>query len=289
MFWLDETKFEVRDDALNCSLRDWVAHALAGALSHHHHHYPFVQQKDMRMVQWPPLLLVLWVLTLATIVISEEILVQLDDDNHDDDAPMETFEYKYDEEAIHEQWHRDLVWNDALDQEIRSRHEGYADLADTQRRLQADGSTDNDFVKSLYQGDPNEEVSCFIGYKTLKGRQEIIRAVFAVQSKHYRHDFGEVNSIAVTLPKWKLIELIEDLDHIDFIEQDQEVMPNQIQSQVTPYGIPMTQGGTTYPNNRPSSCQRPGSFKVAIVDAGFDVGHPDLTCSTVGASNCLGR
>ena len=243
------------------------------------------------MVRWP-LLCVAWTLTLA-VVATKEIIYQLDDDNSNDgddpDAPIETFEYKYDEDAVHEKWHRDLIWNDVLDKEIRSRHEGYADLADDARRLQADGSNDDDFIKSLYEGDPNEEVSCFIGYKTLKGRQEIIRAVFAVKSKHHKHDFGDVNSIAVTLPKWKLLELMEDLDHIDFIEKDQEVMPNQLQNQVTPYGIPMVQGGTRYPNNRPSSCQRSGSFKVAIIDAGFDVGHPDLTCTTLGASNCLGR
>jgi hypothetical protein len=228
----------------------------------------------------------------------QDVVVQLDDDNDNsyvtDVNNTLMVEYKYDVDAIHEQWKRDLEWNDELDQEIQQRHQHHMTLADAQRRLNVEEASieQTDFVKSLYQGDPSEEVSCFIGYKSLKGRQEIIRAVFADEtSKHPRHDFKEVNSIAVTLPKARLVELIEDLEHIEFIEPDQPVSPNQLIDQVTPYGIKLSQGGGSFPYNSPSSpssCRQQQSFKVAIIDAGYDIGHPDLPCSTENAANCLG-
>jgi hypothetical protein len=226
-------------------------------------------------------------------------------DDHDDDALMHLFEYKYDVDAIHAQWNRDLVWDDGLDQEIRSRHQDYA-TRDNARRLKAAPSASDlneqqekqDFINSLYQGDLNEEVSCFIGYKSLQGRQKIIRAAY--NTSHLKHDFSKVNSIAITLSKAQLIALLETdkFEHLDFIEADQKVTPNQVDSattsqlasqQVMPYGISLAQGGLTLPHSSQNNCQRKKSFKVGIVDAGFAVGHPDLACSSAKSVNCMGR
>ncbi|GKY90716.1 hypothetical protein MPSEU_000045000 [Mayamaea pseudoterrestris] len=227
---------------------------------------------------------------------ANDVDFQLDDDN--DESPIELHEYKYDADALHDQWSRDLVWDNALDQEIRRKHDEFAAADHARRQLesgQADDATiqqvkqQKQFIQSLYQGNPNDLVSCFIGYKTLKGRQQIIRAAFD-EMTHEKHDFGEVNSIAVTLPKYKLVALIENYaKHIDFVEEDQQVAPNQLVNQVTPYGIKLAQGGNRLPNsNLPNNCSKKRSFKIGIIDAGFDVGHPDLSCSTPDATNCLG-
>jgi hypothetical protein len=226
----------------------------------------------------------------------------------DNSFPQDPHEYNYDAAAIHEQWQRDLaVWNSSLDDLIRQRHADFASSKAPRRQLQAAVDVKNynqaAFIDSLSVGDPNEEVGCFIGYKSLHGRREVIRA--ALQSPHTKHDFGEVNSIAVVLPKWKLLELyqLKAADHIEFMERDEIIYPDQVVSsssylinhEVVPYGIDLVQAhnlseytGFAQNNSLPNSCSNSSSFKIAIVDAGYAVGHQDLPCRSASGANCIG-
>lgn len=233
------------------------------------------------------------------------------------EEPFKSLEYKYDVQALHEQWKRDLVWDDARDAEIRAIHQEHVELHN--RHLQAAQphavgveQHRQKFVQSLSEGNPNEEVSCFIGYKTLTGRQETIRSALAYQSPHARHDFDDVNVIAVTLPKDQLRSLLDKSDHIEFVEQDKKIYPKRSRSrnrrlidggpitsvdlatrQVTPYGIKHAQGGIqrALPSSKglENSCAKSASFKIALIDFGIGLGHPDLPCTTVNAPNCIGR
>jgi subtilisin family serine protease len=59
------------------------------------------------------------------------------------------------------------------------------------------------------------------------------------------------------------------------------------------YGIPLTQSDSTVipSNNRLGDCTDPNVFKVAIIDSGYMVNHPDSPCRDnprYGTSNCIG-
>jgi serine protease len=64
-------------------------------------------------------------------------------------------------------------------------------------------------------------------------------------------------------------------------------------SESIPFGISVTKGDSTIiPASRgsPSACSNPDSFKVAIIDSGVDVGHPDIPCLPIDDpyTNCKG-
>jgi serine protease len=64
-------------------------------------------------------------------------------------------------------------------------------------------------------------------------------------------------------------------------------------SELVPFGISMTKGDSSIiPASRGSSsaCSDPDSFKVAIIDSGVEVGHPDIPCRPVADpdTNCKG-
>jgi serine protease len=75
-----------------------------------------------------------------------------------------------------------------------------------------------------------------------------------------------------------------------FVEEDGMMTPD---SESVPYGISMTKGDS---NNIPaargssSACSDPKSFKVAIIDSGVEVGHPDIPCLPIDDpnTNCKG-
>lgn len=68
---------------------------------------------------------------------------------------------------------------------------------------------------------------------------------------------------------------------------------NSIEREVIPYGITMVQGKSKSippPENlvQAGNCSDPNSFRVALVDSGIDVLHPDGPCFGDNGTRCIG-
>jgi serine protease len=84
-------------------------------------------------------------------------------------------------------------------------------------------------------------------------------------------------------------------DGVVFMEQIVSVsgLPDVIPSETVPYGIPQAQGNSAGLPPAPSTsgaCNDPNSFKVAIIDSGLEVAHPDVPCRSINDvdTNCKG-
>jgi serine protease len=106
-----------------------------------------------------------------------------------------------------------------------------------------------------------------------------------------------VNAVAVRLPKAKLKKLARSSE-IEYIEGNNRVFPlGAFGSDQVPYGITLTQNDPRSGldsfriRNNPPRCSSSAVFRVAIVDSGVAVSHPDLACSpkNENARNCVGR
>jgi serine protease len=74
-----------------------------------------------------------------------------------------------------------------------------------------------------------------------------------------------------------------------YVEEDSIVAA----SDYLPYGIPQAQGNSARLPLAPSTsgaCNDPNSFKVAVIDSGLEVAHPDVPCHPINDSdtNCKG-
>jgi serine protease len=79
------------------------------------------------------------------------------------------------------------------------------------------------------------------------------------------------------------------LDPFSYVEEDSIVAA----SDFVPYGIPQAQGNSPGLPSAPATsgaCDDPNSFKVAVIDSGLEVAHPDVPCRSINDSdtNCKG-
>ena len=139
---------------------------------------------------------------------------------------------------------------------------------------------------------PDDEtaVPVLIGYANLASRsrlQERLQTAFFRESPALRL----AQAVAVKLNHSQVQELEEkEMEGIRYIEEDSLVWPL---GEIVPYGIPAIQADRTSPpadGSRPSACNNPNSFKIAIIDSGLQADHPDIPCSSLGDSstNCIG-
>jgi Subtilase family len=89
------------------------------------------------------------------------------------------------------------------------------------------------------------------------------------------------------------LKALEDDANVEYVELDEILFRF---GDVVPYGIRQTQGGglNSIPNatSYSSSCSNPDSFKVAIIDDGLDVNHPDIGCGNItddSTTRCMGK
>jgi Subtilase family len=139
----------------------------------------------------------------------------------------------------------------------------------------------------------DDAVSVFVGYRSKTGREQVKK--FASHDILSQHDFDEVGAVAVKLPKGKLKKLAKSSE-INYIEGNSRVYPLQTFSDQVPYGIIMSQASPLDVDafrirRSPPSCSSSDVLKVAIVDSGVAVTHPDLACYPKNESsvNCVGR
>jgi serine protease len=141
-----------------------------------------------------------------------------------------------------------------------------------------------------------DEVKVFVGYRSAAGREQVEALTDSNQIPSY-HDFHEVKAVAVRLPKAKLMKLARSSE-IEYIEGNSRVFPlSALGADHVPYGIKLTQNDprsgldSFRRRNNPPKCSSSTVFRVAIVDSGVAVSHPDLACypKNENARNCMGR
>jgi subtilisin family serine protease len=152
---------------------------------------------------------------------------------------------------------------------------------------------DANLERKLADLEDDDTVSVFVGYRSKVGREQVSNL-----SSHdipSQHDFDEVGAVAVRLPKAKLKKLAKSSE-INYIEGNSRVYPLQAFSDQVPYGITMSQASPLEDDafrirRNPPSCSSSSVLKVAIIDSGVAVAHPDLACYPKNESsmNCVGR
>lgn len=147
--------------------------------------------------------------------------------------------------------------------------------------------------RKLADLEDDDAVSVFVGYGSKAGRDQVKE--LASHDIPSQHDFDEVGAVAVTLPKKKLKKLAKSSE-IKYIEGNSRVYPLQAYSDQVPYGITLSQASPLEDDafrirRTPPSCSSSSVFKVAIIDSGVAVTHPDLACYPKNESslNCVGR
>jgi len=113
-------------------------------------------------------------------------------------------------------------------------------------------------------------------------------------------DTATIQVVSAKLKVDKVKEIMDDPDFASdfgFIEPDSEGFMSGwvdeiVGSEWETYGIRITQGNSQRINstNTFGDCSDPSSFKVAIIDSGLKVDHPDVPCQTTanGKTNCMG-
>jgi len=107
-----------------------------------------------------------------------------------------------------------------------------------------------------------------------------------------------VNAVGAMLTPRQILMLGEDPD-IEFVEES-DTKPRYLLQEAESWGLRAIQAGKTQRTFEPASpavvdgggggsdaCSDPSAVRVAIVDSGVDISHPDLGCD-VSSGNCVG-
>jgi hypothetical protein len=130
-----------------------------------------------------------------------------------------------------------------------------------------------------------------IGYRNDHGR----KAAHGVTKKWIRE--MKHSRVATMVILTESIESLRSHPHIEFVEEDgmMSLDDDDSNSESVPFGISMITGNSTIiPNaskgSSSSACSHPDSFKVAVIDSGLEVGHPDIPCLPIDYpdTNCKG-
>lgn len=103
-------------------------------------------------------------------------------------------------------------------------------------------------------------------------------------------DLTSISTLAVTVDLNHLLQLADDDDILEIME-DAVV---RAASETIPYGVELAQfkpPGASFMASSSSSCSDPNSFKIAVVDSGANINHPDMPCQNMGSSSatCMGQ
>ena len=146
----------------------------------------------------------------------------------------------------------------------------------------------------------DDEVRVIIGYRNDYGKRSIAQQqrASAVSNDAELIEFRQVKAVATSMIVSELYPLAED-PNIEYIERDEKIRAAGLGDAV-PYGVKVTHGlssatvidGGSQPSsgseNRSAPCNDPSSLRVAIIDSGVQVSHPDLPCH-LGSDICIGR
>jgi hypothetical protein len=142
------------------------------------------------------------------------------------------------------------------------------------------------------EGDNNNYTRVMVGYRNENGRRAAhgVMKKWILEMKHSR--------VATMVISKESIESLRSHPHIEFVEEDGLMTLDDSDSidleESIPFGISMITGNSTIiptaSRGASSSCSHPDSFKVAIIDSGLEVGHPDIPClpNDHPETNCKG-
>ena len=127
-----------------------------------------------------------------------------------------------------------------------------------------------------------DEVPILVRYKNQKGRRDATAILDSTDA-----ELSRIQTVAGKVNKHRLRELERD-PNIALVEKDDLLFKDSS----LPEGIGRIQGGGN--NTLPlapgtGSCSDPNSIKVAIIDDGLAVNHPDIQCGSGQNSRCMGK
>jgi hypothetical protein len=147
--------------------------------------------------------------------------------------------------------------------------------------------------------DDDTPVSVFIGFRGGPSSSLAASKLAASYSIQSNAALKRVNAGKATLTPSQIEQLTKDGENdILYIENDPPRYLHAVTpAEVIPWGIKAVQATSNTvppppPNaNKVASCSDPNSFKIAVVDTGLDVHHPDIPCFNVGSNdtNCIGK
>jgi hypothetical protein len=162
------------------------------------------------------------------------------------------------------------------------------------------------FLKGLSE-DENGHVNVIVGLKKDQMKDALDKFKRSIAPNAPDDDTPErgaglkrVNAASVKLTKQEIKTLLKRGD-IEYIEEDYPVYLDSssiINNEIVPYGVTLSQSydpGTlayqSFSNSSTGACNDPSSIKIAIIDSGADVNHPDLPCRDIQANdtNCIGK
>lgn len=161
---------------------------------------------------------------------------------------------------------------------------GELQSAETRPSTTADGLLDALAAVHGRRLSGEDEVPVIIGYRNQVGRRSV-----ESHMKRKKADFDEIGAMAVSATVEELLAMTNDTN-VAYIEPDSAVYAT---AQVSGYGIAATendsgsavaQAAQSYSS---ASCSSSSSLKIAIIDSGADIKHPDLPCQS--GADCIGR
>ena len=192
---------------------------------------------------------------------------------------------------------------------------GKDDPLQRQQKIRILPSKNSNHNGSVEAEQEDELLHVFVGYKSQVGR----KSLQAMINVTHKHDFAEVHAMALVIPRSKLNDLAVDPE-IMYVETDDILQPDYLigtHGEVTPYGIVLSQNfdqavtldfetsstaskssirrkqqtrnqSNLQSSTSPIGCNNKKSFRVAIIDSGYSVGHPDLACQSRNDPHCVG-
>lgn len=167
-----------------------------------------------------------------------------------------------------------------------------ASIAERERNPSIDAAIAPPFSSpnSLDESD-DKYTRVMVGYRNEHGRIAAhgVTKKWILEMKHSR--------VATMVISTESIDSLRSHPHIEFVEEDGMMTLDDDDSESgesVPFGISMTTGNSTSiptaSKGSSSACSHPDSFKVAIIDSGLEVGHPDIPCLPIDHpdTNCKG-
>jgi len=200
---------------------------------------------------------------------SEELPIEIDFDTIEDIDAVEGDEYEYftetDDNDQQEEQEASTLTSESESEVLNE--EAEADHTDDEDNEQGSSTTpkngkqkDEEKTIVLFKGNPNKEL---------------------IANSHgtTHHEFDNIPALAVTIPSHAIKGLMNN-PNVVAVEKNEQYY---IQSQTTPWGIESVDAPRAWSNNFTGK-----GVKVAIIDSGIDISHPDLNVvGCYGASDAL--
>ena len=128
-------------------------------------------------------------------------------------------------------------------------------------------------VQAQPQSQSQEMVKVLIGFRGSLGNAE--QQMVKDAGGHIQHTYRRTSTVAATLPA-AAVQVLRESANVAFIEEDGFV---QALDQQLPWGIDRINAESVHPSNKGNG------VKVAIIDTGIDISHPDLNVQ--GGISCV--